>query len=99
MLPVQILKKTVCDIQDITGTACSIWNVDGNCLAHSGGKEKELSDFIKELPEEEEWEENNASFFGVSSEEGLIYVLVLHSVLPEMKMAGRLGVKQLEGYL
>ena len=99
MLRVQILKKTVCDIQDITGTACSIWNVDGNCLAHSGGKEKELSDFIKELPEEEEWEENNASFFGVSSEEGLIYVLVLHSVLPEMKMAGRLGVKQLEGYL
>lgn len=99
MLPVQILKKTVCDIQDITGAVCSIWNVGGNCLAHSGGKEKELSDFIKELPEEQEWEENNASFFCVSSEEGVIYVLVLHSVLPEMKMAGRLGVKQLEGYL
>lgn len=99
MLPVQILKKTVCDMRDITGAECSIWNVDGTCLAYSGEEEKELSVFIKEMPEEEEWEENNESFFSVSSEEGLMYVLVLHSDLPEMKMAGRLGAKQLEGYL
>lgn len=99
MLPVQILKKTVCDIQDITGTACSVWSVEGKCLAHSDGEEKELPDFIKKLPEEKEWEEHNASFFCVFSEERLTYILVLHSVAPEMKMAGRLGVKQLEGYL
>lgn len=86
-------------MRDITGTECSIWNVDGTCLAYSGEEEKELSVFIKEMPEEEEWEENNESFFSVSSEEGLMYVLVLHSDLPEMKMAGRLGAKQLEGYL
>ena len=98
MLPVQILKKTVSDIRNITGTDCSIWNAAGSCLAYSGEEENNLFIHIKEMPEEE-WEENNESFFSVFSEEGLIYILVLHSVSPEIKMAGRLGVKQLEGYV
>ncbi|WP_461812457.1 PucR family transcriptional regulator [Faecalimonas sp.] len=99
MLPVQILKKTVCDIQNITGTECSVWNVYGNCLAYSKEVEEGLSVFIQKMPQEEEWEENNVSFFCVYLEEELIYILTLHSTSEEMKMAGRLGVKQLEGYL
>lgn len=99
MLPVQILKKTVCDMQNITGAECSVWNADGTCLVHSGEEEKGESVYIKEMPEAEEWEANGESFFRVTSEGEFMYVLVLHSVSPEMKMAGRLGVKQLEGYL
>lgn len=102
MLANQILQKTVRDIADIVGVDCSIWNDNGMCLAHSNPEEKEgnhLGQQVMAMAGSEETVGENERFFSVYSEEELAYILVLHSASEEMKVIGRLGVKQLEGLL
>lgn len=104
MLSNQILQKTVRDIADIVGVHCSIRSDVGICLAHSNQEEKEGNRLERQIIEidiegHQEWVGEQERYFSVYSEEGLAYVLVLHSASPEMEVIGRLGVKQLEGLL
>lgn len=103
MLSNQILQKTVRDTADIVGVDCSIWNENGVCLAYSNKIEEKhwhiLENQVMKMAGCEEFTGEKASYFSVYSDEELAYVFVLHSVDDEMKVIGRLGVKQLEGLL
>lgn len=98
----QILQKTVRDIAEITDVDCSVWNDKGVCLAYSNSEKKEKNELEQQVRKMDGYDERigeNESFFSVYSEEGLTYVLVLHSTAKEMEMVGKMGVKQLEGLL
>lgn len=102
MLTNKILQKTVNDIADIAGVGCSIWKENGVCAACSSHVEKDngrLEEQIHQMANCEEFIGEEESFFSIYSEEGLEYVLVLHSAAEEMKTVGRLSAKQMEALL
>ncbi len=103
MLSNQVLHKTVRDMADIVGKTCSIWNREGVCLAHSAVSDekerREIQDTISGMRGNDEIRKNGRSLFGAVSDEELKYILVLHSEDEGVEVAGRLGVKQLEGLL
>lgn len=102
MLPNQVLQKTVRDMGEIVNEVCSVWNMDGICLADSASIDEEekqdIQQFIIDM-EEEEMKRAGKSFFRVSSDEEPVYVLIIHTEKDGTEIAGRLGVKQMEALI
>ena len=82
MLPNQVLQKTVKDMGEIVGEVCSVWNMEGICLAHSSiideEERREIQKLVMDM-DEEEMKQAGKSFFRVSSEEESVYVLIIHT--------------------
>lgn len=102
MLPNQVLQKTVSDMGEIVQEVCSVWNTDGICLGHSAAlrenEKQSIENVILDL-EEKEIKKDGMSFFCVSLEEEVVYVLVIHTDKAGIDIIGRLGVKQMEALM
>ncbi len=102
MLPNQVLQKTVKDMGEIVGEVCSVWNMEGICLAHSSiideEERREIQKLVMDM-DEEEMKQAGKSFFRVSSEEESVYVLIIHTEKDGTEIIGRLGVKQMEALI
>ena len=108
MLSNQILHKAVQDIKRITGLECAIWDMKGICLVMTNermtGFDGAVSTFCEAAPTVAAEEllfriEKDLGVFLVHDDEDPCYVLVLKGGCPQMEMAGRLGVSQLENLL
>lgn len=103
MLPNQVLQKTVRDMAEIVGEACSIWNLEGICLAYSSSidesERREIQNILLDMEAGEEIKRYGKSFFSVSVEDEFFYVLVIHAETEGLELIGRLGVKQLEALM
>lgn len=103
MLPNQVLQKTVRDMAEIVGEVCSIWNLEGICLAYSSSisenERREVQNILLDMEAGEEIKKYGKSFFSVSMEDEFFYVLVIHAETEGLELIGRLGVKQMEALM
>ena len=103
MLPNQVLQKTVRDMAEIVGEVCSIWNLEGICLAYSSSisesERREVQNILLDMEAGEEIKKYGKSFFSVSMENEFFYVLVIHAETEGLELIGRLGVKQMEALM
>lgn len=103
MLTNQVLYKIINDIKEIAGLECSVWNMQGTCLAFTEKAcEKvvaEVQAFLTELEEYEEKKTSQAGYFLISDEGVPTYILVIHQNGDLAELAGRLGVSQFENLL
>ncbi len=103
MLSNQVLHKTVQSIQRAADLECSIWDMQGNCLAETSERakklEKEVADFLRhEDPGIKGSILEGRGLFLVCDGDPL-YVLALQGDEEKMQIAGSLGVSQLESLL
>jgi carbohydrate diacid regulator len=94
-----ILQKIISDIYEVTGVDCSVWSMEGNCLAVSGGEEKDVKASVAEFLSCEETSElitDSEACFLIKDEEEPIYVLVMHKVTEHVMISGKLCVCQFE---
>ena len=103
MLSNQILHRTVQDIKEITRFECAIWDIRGICLVMTNERmtelEKMVKDFIGGTEDGGSHAVDHVGLFAVYDEDDIIYILTLKGDLPQMRMAGRMGVSQLENLL
>lgn len=101
MLSNQILHKAVQDIKRITDLECAVWDIKGICVVMTNERmtslEEQADDFQKS--EEAEQIKDNIGFFRIMDDDELCYILGLKGRNPEIKMAGRMAVSQLENLL
>lgn len=99
VLPNQVLQKIVRDMGEIVQEVCSIWSTDGICLGHSASigesEKRDIQNVILDMEEGEEIKKLGKSFFSVSLEGELVYILVIHTEKDGIEIIGRLGVKQM----
>ena len=100
MLSNQVLNKILTDIHKIIGVDCSVWSMEGKCLASTCVKiekiEKKLSVVLMDIELKEEKITKQSAFFLIRDNEEPIYVLAIHESLENMSMMGRLCVCQFE---
>ena len=103
MLSNQIVYKITNDISKIIKAECSIWNMSGKCLAYSGEinkkTEQEVHLFLNDNDRpDEQIGEQEAMFLAYDKEEAE-YVLVIHKIVDQVEMLGRLCVNQIENVI
>lgn len=103
MLSNQVLHKTVQSIQKAADLECSIWDMQGNCIAETSERakklEKEVADFLRYVdPDIKGSILEGRGLFLVCDGEPL-YILALQGDEEKMQIAGSLGVSQLESLL
>lgn len=94
-----ILQKSIIDIYEIIGTECSIWSMEGKCLAVSNGDGSEVKDRVKNfltLEDTPEQVTNRGACFQICDEEEPVYVLAIHKASEHVLVSGRLCVCQFE---
>lgn len=103
MLSNQILHKAVQDIKRITGLECAVWDMKGICLVMTNermvGLEAAVAEFSVTAEKRLEQIKGDIGMFLVYDDEEPCYILVLKGELPQMDMAGKMGVSQLENLL
>lgn len=103
MLSNQILHKAVQDIKRITGLECAIWDMKGICLVMTSERMVSLESAVAEFHAISEASlqqiKGEVGMFLVYDDEEPCYILVLKGELPQMDMAGKMGVSQLENLL
>lgn len=103
MLSNQILHKAVQDIRRITGLECAIWDMKGICLVMTSERMSSLEGAVAMFSERAETKQEqidgNVGMFLVYDDEDPCYILALKGELPQMDMAGKMGVSQLENLL
>lgn len=103
MLSNQILHKAVQDIKRITGLECAIWDMKGICLVMTSERMVSLESVVAEFNVTSETSlqqiKGDVGMFLVYDDEEPCYILALKGELPQMDMAGKMGVSQLENLL
>lgn len=102
MLSNQILHKTIQDIQCITQMESSVWDTQGTCLVRTSERqtalEGQVASFISKLEASEQIHEH-CGLFLVKDDDEPAYVLVLNGDGADVRLAGRMGVSQLENLI
>ncbi|MBQ8804115.1 MAG: helix-turn-helix domain-containing protein [Tyzzerella sp.] len=101
MLANQILHKTITDIQRIVQADCSVWNIQGKCLASteevSAEAQQQVSAFVQE--EKEEWITETGAYFLIKDGDEPMYVLAIYGAVEYIEVVGRLCACQLESLI
>lgn len=99
MLANQTLYTIIEGFKSIINEECSVWNVQGRCLATTRGDvaeiEKEVHTFLDKKAADMQIADK-AACFAVRYEEELLYVFAIHNVSEQMEILGKLCVSQLE---
>jgi len=103
LLSNQVLHKTVQNIYKTANLECSIWDMQGNCLAQTSEKAKELE---KEVAAFLEYKDSSVGG-NILEDRGLflvcdgepVYVLALQGDEERLELTGGLGVSQLESLI
>ena len=108
MLSNQILHKAVQDMKSITGLECAVWDMKGICLVMTNermtAQETLVVSFCRTLTDVPTDEiqfkiKKDVGIFLVKDDEDPCYCLVLKGSCPQIEMAGRMGISQLENLL
>lgn len=103
MLMNQVLQKMVADMNRILNEDCSVWNVEGKCLATTTEDKDEIERDVKGLLQEAEEKSvqvsDKAACFVVRYEGEVLYVFAIHSVIDNITIMGKLCVNQIENAL
>ena len=93
------LQKIIADIYEIIGVECSVWSMEGKCLAVSSGDGSEIKERVRNfltLEDTDEQVTNRGAYFKIYDEEQPIYVFAVHKASEYVLVSGRLCVKQFE---
>ena len=93
------LQKIIADIYEIIGVECSIWSMEGKCLAVSSGDGSEIKERVRNfltLEDTDEQVTNRGAYFKIYDEEQPIYVFAVHKASEYVLVSGRLCVNQFE---
>lgn len=102
LLANHILQKSLHDISNIVKADCSIWGMDGKCLASVGVVSDTLNAKVSNaIANEEKKNEPGEDLLSFQIYEDLdpIYLLVFHSEIEAPEIVGKLCVSQLESLL
>ena len=94
-----ILQKIIADIYGIISTECSVWSMEGKCLAVSNGDGSEVKERVRNFLEMEDTPEQvtrQGACFLIKDEEEPLYVLAIHKYYEHIRISGRLCVCQFE---
>ena len=99
MLMNQILYTIVDELKGTIGTDCSVWNVNGRCLASTTHKQEDVKLDVDKFIQMVEYRdtqvtEDNACF-AVRDEKELLCIFVIHQVTANIDIIGKLCVNQL----
>lgn len=99
MLANQILHNIIEEIKGIINEECSVWNLQGKCLATTAQNddhiEKDVKEFLGATAKDMQITKNSACF-PVCHEGEMIYVFAIHNALDNVDVFGKLCVSQLE---
>lgn len=93
------LQKIIADIYEIIGAECSVWSMEGKCLAVSSGDGSELKERVRNfltLEDTDEQVTNRGAYFKIYDEEQPLYVFAVHKASEYVLISGRLCVNQFE---
>lgn len=98
MLSNQMLQKIITDIQGIIHTPCSVWSIEGICLANTGEQDEYLQGKVQMFADSglEEKCLSKVSFFQVCDDGDPKYILAIEGNLDHMETTGRLCACQME---
>lgn len=103
MLVSQVLQKMVADINCIIKEDCSVWSVEGKCLAstssNTDGIEADVKGLLAEAGDRSMQITDNTACFVVRYEEEVIYVFAIHNVIDNIAIMGKLCVNQFENMM
>lgn len=94
-----ILQKIIADIYGIISTECSVWSMEGKCLAVSNGDGSEVKERVRSFLKMEDTPEQvtrQGACFLIKDEEEPLYVLAIHKYSEHIRISGRLCVCQFE---
>lgn len=98
LLANQVIYKVINDMKEITDIDCSVWGLNGSCIANTGKGCLEVQNKVQEFLHEHELLEckltDEATIFLVCDDDEPVYVLVLHEVGESVETTGRLLVSQ-----
>lgn len=99
MLANQTLQKIIDEIKEILKEDCSVWNLQGQCLASTCIQTDEVGSSVKKFLDKEgkdvQITSKNACF-AICYDEELIYVFAIHNASENVEMMGKLCVSQFE---
>lgn len=99
MLANQTLYKIIEEVKGIINEECSVWNLQGKCLASTSqeinGVEQDVKAFLGDEDADMQITKKNACF-AVRYDEELIYVFAIHNVSDNVDVLGKLCVSQFE---
>lgn len=103
MLVSQVLQKMVTDINRIIKEDCSVWSVEGKCLATTSEEKSDVEGDVRTLLEEAEDRSvqvsDRAACFVVRYEGEAMYIFAIHNVIDNIAIMGKLCVNQFENML
>lgn len=103
MLSNQVLHKIIADIHKILKVDCSVWSMQGKCLAASCPECSEVESEIAQFLQRENMGAmriiGKIACFPISDELETVYVLAIHEVTEQIQMVGELCVSQFENLL
>lgn len=97
LLSNQVLQKIIADIHKILKVDCSVWSMQGKCLAASCADCSELESEILQFLQG--GEAGKMACFPIFDELEMIYVFAIHEVTEQIQLAGELCVSQFENLL
>ncbi len=97
MLSNQMLQKIITDIQGIIHAPCSVWSIEGICLANTGEQDEYLQGKVQMFADSglEEKCLSRVAFFQVCDDGEPKYILAIEGSLDHMETTGRLCACQM----
>ena len=103
MLVSQVLQKMVADINRIIKEDCSVWSVEGKCLATTSEEtsyvEKDVRSLLEESEDRSVQVSDKTACFVIRHEEDAIYIFAIHRVIDNIAIMGKLCVNQFENMI
>ena len=103
MLVSQVLQKMVTDINQIIQEDCSVWSMEGDCLATSShdieGVETDVKNLLRECEDVSAQVTDKTACFVIQYEGEAIYIFAIHRVIDNIAIMGKLCVSQFENVM
>ena len=103
MLINQVLQKTITDINRIIKEDCSVWSVEGKCLASSSDDisqvENDVRDLLKQAGDSNYQVGEKAACFIIRYQGEVMYVFAIHNMVDNIAVMGKLCVNQFENMM
>ena len=101
MLSNQVLHKTINDINTIIDVDCSVWSMEGKCLAVAGENQERIESGVETFLRsgEDEMLGEQEAFFLIRDNYEAVYVLAVHELAEQIRVMGRLCVSQFENLI
>ena len=99
MLANHTLYEIIEEVKAIINEECSVWNIQGECVAFTSQELAETLKDVKTFLEKEDVDvyitKKNACF-GIRHDEELVYVFAIHNVMDNVEVLGKLCVSRFE---